>query len=212
MPEAGPDRVTPLHLVGRSAADEAAGGAAGVWAYEAQPQSFITLRGRTHDAPFVAAASAALGTALPVEPCTLADAHGLRVLWLSPDEWLLITGTDRGGAVRDALRSQLSAIHSQVVDNTGGYAEIMTGGREAARALSHATVYNVAQLAVGRVVGTTFGKSTVVLHRTGDGLSLVMRRSFADYAWRTLVRAAQPYGFAHVTPDRASHIDPGPGL
>jgi len=35
-----------------------------------------------------------------------------------------------------------------------------------------------------------------VIRLDTDGVFVVFRRSFADYVWRLLRRAAQPYGFA----------------
>ena len=62
---------------------------------------------------------------------------------------------------------------------------------------------------VGRVVGTTFGKSSVYAHRQGDGYCLLLRRSFADYIWRYLVRASVPYGLAIVDFDSSGHAGQG---
>jgi sarcosine oxidase, subunit gamma len=56
-------------------------------------------------------------------------------------------------------------------------------------------VYNLHTLTPNKVVGTTFGKASVIMYRLDDSICLVLRRSFADYIWRYLERAAQPYGF-----------------
>jgi sarcosine oxidase subunit gamma len=50
-------------------------------------------------------------------------------------------------------------------------------------------------LNTGKIVGTTFGKLSVYLYAEEDGYRLLFRRSFADYIWRYLSRAAAPYGF-----------------
>ncbi len=41
------------------------------------------------------------------------------------------------------------------------------------------------------------------MYREGDGFCLLARRSFADYIWRFLVRAAEPYGFGVVRLDKS---------
>jgi sarcosine oxidase subunit gamma len=61
--------------------------------------------------------------------------------------------------------------------------------------MCHTTVYDIGALAPGRVVGTTWGKASLYLHRQDEGFCLLLRRSFADYIWTYLVRAAGPYGF-----------------
>ena len=99
----------------------------------------------------------------------------------------------------------LSGVRSQVVDNSGGYTEIIVQGRNASDVISHASVYDLHRLGEGRVVGTTFGTSAVHMYRERDGVSLLVRRSFADYIWRFLVRAAEPYGFGVVRLDKGDH-------
>lgn len=169
---------------------------AGVWANEIPLLGYISLRGQTADSAFTAAAARALGAPLPLEPCTLTDRGPLKILWLSPDEWMVVCTRQDRSHVLGALSSALKDIRSQTADNSGGYTQILLEGRDAEAVLSHASVYDVARLTEGRVVGTTFGKSSVYIHRYGDGFCLLLRRSFADYIWRYLERAAKPYGFA----------------
>jgi sarcosine oxidase subunit gamma len=92
-----------------------------------------------------------------------------------------------------------------VADNSGGYTQVILSGRNALDVLQHTTVYDFEALEPGRVVGTTFGKSSVYAHRAGEGFCLVMRRSFADYIWRYLVRAAAPYGLGIAVVDTTGH-------
>jgi sarcosine oxidase, subunit gamma len=87
-----------------------------------------------------------------------------------------------------------------VVDNSGGYTTVILQGSHAQNALSHCTVYDIHALQTGKVVGTTFGKASLFLHKNDAGYTLILRRSFADYIWQYLVRAAQPYGFGVAKP------------
>lgn len=178
----------------------------GVWGNEDTSSGYISLRGRAGDQAFVEGTSRVLGVALPVSPCTLSSGQGVKVLWLSPDEWMIVCGRDRRQELLGTLRSALAGTHSQVADNSGGYTQIILKGRYAADVLRHVSVYDLSALASGRVVGTTFAKSSAYLHRQGDGYCLLVRRSFSDYTWIMLVRAAEPYGFG------IARLEPGEGL
>ena len=93
------------------------------------------------------------------------------------------------------IRGCFTGIHSQVLDNSGGYTSVRLQGKQAVDVLQHCTVYNLHELTPNKVVGTTFGKTSVIIYRVDNGFYLVLRRSFADYIWRYLEQAATPYGF-----------------
>ena len=189
---------SPLHAFGLSARARPADEACGVWANEVPLQGYITLRGNLADTAFQDGAAEALGTRLPATPCTFSRSGAVKAFWLAPDEWMIVGPRARLAPLLRSVEKALSGTRSQVVDNSGGYTEIIVQGRNAADVISHASVYDVHRLGEGRVVGTTFGKSAVYMYRERDGVSLLVRRSFADYVWRFLVRAAEPYGFGVV--------------
>lgn len=193
---------SPLHSFGLSTRAKVVDDSCGVWANEVPPSGYISLRGEPGNAAFVIAASKVLGEKLPIEPCTYASASGVKIMWLSPDEWMIACPRERLSGLLSEFGQALSGIRSQVADNSGGYTQVMVRGAQAAAALAHCTVYDLEHLAQGRIVGTTFGKSALYLHREGSGYCLLFRRSFADYVWRFLVRAAEPYGFGVARLDR----------
>lgn len=188
----------PLHVLTLAAKARPMDGTAGVWANELPLHGYISLRGRSGDEAFVAAVAAVLGMATPAKPCTLARNGAITVLWLSPDEWMIVCPYEDRSRLLAGLAEALKDIRSQVADNSGGFTGIAIRGRHAADVLAHASVYDMAKLAPDRVVGTTFGKSSVYVHPAPEGYVLLVRRSFADYVWRFLVRAAEPYGFGVV--------------
>ena len=112
--------------------------------------------------------------------------------------------------MKQALEQALTGLRSQVVKNSGGYTQVLVTGPDAARVLAHCTVYDLDKLTDGRVVGTTFGKSSVIVRRAPGGFCLLLRRSFADYIWRFLERAAAPYGFGVAKRDTG--VPGAPGL
>ncbi len=186
---------SPLHSFGLAAAAKPVDDRCGVWADELRLAGIISLRGEVANSAFATAAAKALGTSLPTQPCTFTEVGDIRIYWLSPDEWMIALPRARRDAMLAALKAALVGIRSQVVDNSGGYTEVAILGRDAEAVMSHCTVYDLHALTAGRVVGTTFGKASAFMRRDGDGFRIIIRRSFADYIWRFLVRAAKPYGF-----------------
>jgi sarcosine oxidase subunit gamma len=186
---------SPLHSFGLAKQARPIEASRGVWANEVPLLGYVSLRGNANDAAFVEAVSGVLGGGLPTRPCTFAVSSAAKVLWLSPDEWMIVCPRDRLAGLLGDLNRALAGVRCQVVDNSGGYTQVLVLGKNAQDLLSHVSVYDIGALEQGRVVGTTFGKTSLYLHRQGDGYCLMLRRSFADYIWRYLVRAAAPYGF-----------------
>jgi len=185
---------SPLHHFGLNEHEQAINDSNGVWANELPLLGYISLRGNSKNKQFTDAFKIATTIALPTEPCRLAKADWGTIFWLSPDEWLMVCHRNQHLKLMNDLQLALAGIHSQVVDNAGGYTTVVIQGRQAADALHHCTVYDLAALTMGRVVGTTFGKANIIMSKLDDGYVLVLRRSFADYIWQYLERSASPYG------------------
>ena len=62
---------------------------------ELTPPGQINLRGRPSDPRFVRTVGAVLGCVLPLNANTVTSAAEVTVLWLGPDEWLLVTNPGR---------------------------------------------------------------------------------------------------------------------
>jgi sarcosine oxidase subunit gamma len=194
---------SPLYHFGLAAKQEPMNEGKGVWANEIALLSYICLRGDSNNAAFTKAAKKVLGETLPTLPCSLIGTPWGNIYWFSPDEWLIVCPREKRAELQHALQSALVGVHSQVVDNSGGYTSVILRGKHADDVLQHCTVYDLHSLTENKVVGTTFGKSSMFLHRHNDGQNsayvLIFRRSFADYIWRYLERAATPYGFGIST-------------
>jgi len=196
---------SPLHSLGLASQARPIDDSCGVWANEIPHLGYIVLRGDGRDQAFASAASTALSVSLPLQPCTLAMSISVTVLWLSPDEWMIIAAPSQTSSLRASLQQALLGVRSQVVDNSGGYTQIVLGGVRAVDLLRHVSVYDFESLRPASVVGTTFGKSSVYAFRQDNGYRLIARRSFADYIWRYLVRAATPYGFGIADVSAGDH-------
>ena len=186
---------SPLHHFGLAAKQEIANSTKGVWANEIPLLGYISLRGNAQNSAFTESVKQALGSALPTQPCSMVITSSGSLLWLAPDEWLLICERTQRPALQQSLETSLDGIHSQVVDNSGGFTSVLLKGKNASDVLHHCTVYDLNALEAGKVVGSTFGKTSLFLHKQDDGYKLIFRRSFADYIWRYLERSALPYGF-----------------
>ena len=200
---------SPLHSFDLSSQARTPDESCGAWANEIPLLGYVSLRGDARDPGFAEATTSALGASLPTEPCSYIIHGGRKVLWLSPDEWMVVMARNAVGPLIANLEVGLDGVRRQLADNSGGYTQVLLQGRNALDILQHASVYDFAALLPGRVVGTTFGKTSLYVHRTGDGFCLLMRRSFADYIWRYLVRCAAPYGLGIAAVDAAGHAGLG---
>ncbi|MFM9836258.1 MAG: sarcosine oxidase subunit gamma [Methylophilaceae bacterium] len=196
-----PEMKSPLHHFALSENEQAINDANGVWVNELALLGYISLRGSSQNKKFTAAFKKAAGIALPTQPCSLAKADWGSILWLSPDEWLIVCHRNHHVKLLGDLQSAMAGIHSQVVDNAGGYTAVVVQGKHAADTLHHCTVYDLTTLTSGRVVGTTFGKTNIIMSKLELGYVLILRRSFADYIWQYFARSASPYGLGIAKPN-----------
>jgi len=186
---------SPLHPFSLLEKQEKMNDSKGVWANEIPLLGYISIRGDAKNEAFVNTINTALNIKIPTQACGMICAAWGSILWLSPDEWLIICKREQRALFQQLLETALAGIHSQVIDNSGGFTKVLLKGKNASDVLHHCTVYDLRMLSEGKVVGTTFGKSSIFLHKQDNGYSLVFRRSFADYIWRYLERSALPYGF-----------------
>lgn len=175
---------------------------AGVRVAEWANVACLIVRGDAADAAFMKAVRGAAGVALPLQPSTMAAGpDGLVALWVSPDEWWLLLPRRSRDAVQAALREATAALHAQVADNTGGIALLRVAGPAHELLLRHLTLYDTAQLQIGRCVSTVLAKATMTVIRSDDaGVMLLFRRSFAGWIWSLVQRSARPYGLAICAP------------
>ncbi|MGL4767303.1 MAG: sarcosine oxidase subunit gamma [Formosimonas sp.] len=168
-----------------------------VYVTERTELGYITLRGLSSDTAFLAKIAQVLGGALPTTPMAVAIREKATALWLSPDEWLLVCDKSRTAALLTDLLNAVEGLFAQVVDNSGGYTSLDLSGAEHLMVLRHLTPFDVENLQVGQCAATVMSKAGVILLRTDEEhISLICRRSFADYIWRLLQKAATPYGLA----------------
>jgi sarcosine oxidase subunit gamma len=142
----------------------------------------IALRGSSE--PFFAACESVLGMRPPAAPNTVASSANLSILWLGPDEWLVVLKT---GTVPD-LRKALAGIHSATVDVTSSRKALIVSGERAEEVLAKAATldFSLAAFPVGSCAQTNIARTQGIIWRRGaQDFVIYVRSSFAAYlgAW-----------------------------
>jgi sarcosine oxidase subunit gamma len=135
------------------------------------------------------AVESALGARLPAEPNTAATGGGRDVLWLGPDEWLVVAPEGTGAETEAAVRQALGGRFGTAVDVSANRAVLELAGPAAREVLAtccgldlHPRVFGPGQCAQ-----TLLAKAQVVLQQVDDrpAYRLFVRPSFGAYvvAW-----------------------------
>jgi sarcosine oxidase subunit gamma len=155
------------------------------------------LRGDPRDRTLVSSVSHALGIALPLEPNTSAAGDGLDVLWLGPDEWLLV---GRNAGVFK---------HFKAVGN--GFIADVSHGRAAWRISGPRTLDLLAKgcsldlhprlFTAGKCAQTAFAHVGVLLHKRAENCwDIYCARSYAQHLWHSLAEGAAEFGYEVKAP------------
>jgi sarcosine oxidase, subunit gamma len=153
-------------------------------------------------APEGAAATAvgrALGGELPVAPCTSTRGTSSRigdveVLWLGPDEWLVLAAPWRQRELGDLLRTAIGAEHGAVVDVSAQRTALSLSGPSAREVLARGCAIDLdPRIApAGTCVQTLLARTAltiVVRDERASEFLLLVRASFAQYLAAWLVDA-----------------------
>ena len=151
----------------------------------------VALRGSGER--FLDACQAALGVRPPTAPNTVAAAGARSVLWLGPDEWLVVDLPESEIAAR--LRAALAGIHSAALDVSSSRKVIVVSGEGAEDVLAKAATldFSLAAFPVGTCAQTNIARTQGIIQRRGAREFLVyVRTSFAPYlrAWLEDARQA----------------------
>ena len=165
---------------------------------ECRIRGLLVLRGDAARSGFRGAVSAALGIEPVVEPLTAARKRDVSMLWLGPDEWLVVTPDRRIERIRHALRDALDGQHAAVTDVSHSRTILALSGPDAHAVLAkgcpldfHPRVFGPGCCAQSRLA-----KCQVLIHRTSaaPAFELYVHRSFAQYAWTWLEDAGREFG------------------
>ncbi|MEV6394566.1 sarcosine oxidase subunit gamma family protein [Streptomyces sp. NPDC051907] len=148
--------------------------------------------------PAADAVGIALGAPLPTEPNTIVRTGHLTVLWLGPDEWLVVGPPETRELLQLDLLAALGTEHGSVVDVSAQRTTVLVGGPRARDLLAHGCPIDLhpREFGHGQCAQTTLARTQVVLvprESRVPGYWVLVRSSFAGYLADWLVDAATEY-------------------
>ncbi|RAG85789.1 sarcosine oxidase subunit gamma [Streptacidiphilus pinicola] len=127
----------------------------------------------------------ALGTPLPDRTASVTVTGALRVLWLGPDEWLVVGPDGTAPGVEQTLRQVLGDEPGSLVDLSANRTTLELSGPSARAVLEHGCSLDLHPRAFGpgHCAQTTVSKVQVILDQTDaePTYRLLVRASFARY-------------------------------
>ena len=161
---------------------------------EIPDRGMIDLRGLASDPAFMSAARDALGVALPTTPRTSSSWGDVKVLWLSTDQWLILSSRSKAQELLAALRAALQGIHSLAVDVSDMRAVIRLEGEGCREVLMKGTSLDLlaAEYKSGCCRRMRYAEIAALLDVVEDTVfDVYVFRSYARYTWDFLCATAK---------------------
>jgi sarcosine oxidase, subunit gamma len=138
--------------------------------------------------------STAARLGFPPEPNTVASGPDRDILWLGPDDWLVVGHTGTAEALVAELETTLGGVHHSVVDVSANRTGIELAGPSRHELLSSACPIDLHPRSWrdGRCAQTVFGAAQILLQEREDTTRLFVRPSFAAYVVDLLLAASEP--------------------
>ncbi|MGI5253858.1 sarcosine oxidase subunit gamma [Actinacidiphila glaucinigra] len=148
--------------------------------------------------PAAEAAGLAVGAPLPLEPCTSVRTGDLAVLWLGPDQWLVVGPPGAQEDLEARLRKAAGEAHVSVTDVSAQRTTLLVSGPRARDLLAHGCSLDLHPevFGPGACARTALARAQVVLvarEETRAGFWVLVRSSFAGYLTDWLLDAATEY-------------------
>lgn len=151
-----------------------------------------------------------LGVGLPAVPCSavavpvagidaeLATDADVQVLWLGPDEWLIVAPADALAPLEGALRAVLPAAHTALVDVSAQRTTLRLRGELVAELLSKGCSVDLDPRVngLGSCVQTMLAQAAVIIvpgDEQATDFRVLVRSSFARYLAAWIMDAALEY-------------------
>jgi len=155
---------------------------------EIKPIMKLIIRGKTKD--FITTIGKNLNMILPIEANTSTSSESLTALWLSPDEWMLVSNEAVSEntniyEVEDKLVSSISKVNlGAVTDVSDQFVMINIKGSKVFDLLTTGSPFNFNKFKnkKGSVVQTILSHIDVIIYLTEiNSVNLLVRRSFSEH-------------------------------
>lgn len=159
----------------------------------------LIVRGEAENPQFLKGVEQVLKIPVPAQPNTFAENDQYSILWLGPDEWLILTPPGAESHILRGLADALHGIVAAVTDVTHGQIIIRVRGDRTLDVLSKGCSLDLypAVFGPGSCAQTLIAKTGVIIRWVEHScFDLIVRRSFAEYLALWLEDAAQEYGVA----------------
>jgi len=147
--------------------------------------------------PATDAVTALLGVTPPTQPNTWVRGNGGSVIWLGPDEWLVVSELAALETQEADLRAAVTPFGGAAVDVSGQRVKLTLRGRHVRDVLAKGCALDLhhSVFRSGSSAQTTLGLAGVVLLAGDDPdeFTVLVRQSFANYLADWLVDAAEEF-------------------
>ena len=162
----------------------------GIAVKEISPIMKLNLRGKKRE--FFTNIGKNLNMLLPTEANTSTISDKLTAIWLSPDEWMIVTNDE---VKKDTNEYQLNEILfndisksslGAIIDVTDQFVQLEIKGKNIYEIFSAGSPFNFSEFKdkKGSSVQTILNHIDVIVHNKGDQIvNLFVRRSFAQHLW-----------------------------
>ena len=159
----------------------------------------INLRGNLKNIEFTTNVEKIIGMSLPKEADNISVKEKITLLWLGPNEWLLVSNVEIAKEsniyeLEQVLFDRISKTNLGAVTNVTDHFTIFSlSGSNIFEVLSKGCPYDFdsENFSDNKIVQTILNHIDVTIHRKSkNAIDLYVRRSFADYLWNWLKDSA----------------------
>ena len=154
----------------------------------------INIRGKSSDKEFMKNIGSALNLVLPIEPNVRIFNNNISIMWLGPNEWLVITPENEKDGIISLLKSNLNPQKTAITDVSFNRTILRLEGKKVFTLLSKFLVANLEKILKTNfsVAQSIFIKIPVLFVRNNTdeeptSLDLHLNRSHTKYVYELLV-------------------------
>ena len=118
------------------------------------------------------------------------------ILWLSPDEFLVIFDGNKGFEIVDTIEQTIKKSNAILLDVSGAYSFFSLQGNKGQDTLSQLCYYDLTDLTENKVISSVLLQAPMIFFRTGrlessklSTIHLLVRNSFAVYVHKIIKKS-----------------------